>query len=175
MEEIRKIIIQHSRKYPQMQPQDFLKLVYQNEFGPGHFVTDAEACLDWIRKEYRETQCKPQFAAENIGNGLVRVYFSILDESVLPKIRDCFMATAILVSGNRDSFMRKLEILRSLAETHQIALDRDALEEYLAGYDFANCPAVSHSQVYCDSYHPAYRVVSAALFRQLAHWNNSED
>ena len=28
----------HMRRYPQSEPQDWIKLLYQSEFGPGHFV-----------------------------------------------------------------------------------------------------------------------------------------
>ena len=28
----------HMRRYPQSEPQDWIKLLYQGEFGPGHFA-----------------------------------------------------------------------------------------------------------------------------------------
>ena len=38
--ELRNIIFAHLRKYPEMQVADLMKLLYQNEFGAEHMVTD---------------------------------------------------------------------------------------------------------------------------------------
>ena len=45
MEELRAILLAHAKRYPLMQPQDAVKLIYQNEFGGGHLIRDEEACL----------------------------------------------------------------------------------------------------------------------------------
>ena len=36
----------HARRYPLMAPQDFGKLAYQSEFGPGHMVSDPALALE---------------------------------------------------------------------------------------------------------------------------------
>ena len=46
MEELKVILITHANRYPLMQPQDAVKLIYQNEFGGGHLIRDEEACLN---------------------------------------------------------------------------------------------------------------------------------
>ena len=40
----------HMRRYPQSEPQDWIKLLYQSEFGPGHFV-EAGAVLARLKSE----------------------------------------------------------------------------------------------------------------------------
>ena len=49
MEELKVILITHAKRYPLMQPQDAVKLIYQNEFGGGHLIRDEEACLNYLR------------------------------------------------------------------------------------------------------------------------------
>ena len=45
MEELEKILQDHAKRYPQMEPTDGVKLIYQNEFGGGHLIKDENACL----------------------------------------------------------------------------------------------------------------------------------
>ena len=37
---LEKILVEHNRRYPCMQIQDMVKLIYQNEFAGGHLVSD---------------------------------------------------------------------------------------------------------------------------------------
>lgn len=37
-EKFKDIIIEHTKKYPQMQISDLVKLVFQSEFGGGHMI-----------------------------------------------------------------------------------------------------------------------------------------
>ena len=59
MEELRAILIAHAKRYPLMQPQDAVKLIYQNEFGGGHLIRDEEACLNYLRREYTDLEKDP--------------------------------------------------------------------------------------------------------------------
>ncbi len=45
------ILLQHFDRYPQMQPQDAVKLIYQQEFGPGHLIKDEKKALEYLRQE----------------------------------------------------------------------------------------------------------------------------
>ena len=51
-EELLNILKDHLQRYPQMQPQDVVKLLYQNEFGPGHLISDPLVCLNRLKDEY---------------------------------------------------------------------------------------------------------------------------
>ena len=42
MQELERILKDHAARYPQMEAVDYLKLVYQNEFGGGHLVPEGE-------------------------------------------------------------------------------------------------------------------------------------
>ena len=47
MNQLENILTLHARRYPAMEAADYIKLLYQSEFGPGHMVAegDALACL----------------------------------------------------------------------------------------------------------------------------------
>lgn len=47
------ILLLHYRMYPKMQIQDGVKLIYQNEFGPGHLVKDEADSLEQLLEELR--------------------------------------------------------------------------------------------------------------------------
>ena len=41
----------HKNKYPKMTTQDIVKLLYQNHFGPGHFIKDIETIKNYYNHE----------------------------------------------------------------------------------------------------------------------------
>ena len=54
MNELKKIILKHIYKYPKMEVTDIIKLVYQNEFGGGHLISNPENSLRYLKKECDE-------------------------------------------------------------------------------------------------------------------------
>lgn len=160
MEELRAILIAHAKRYPLMQPTDAVKLIYQNEFGGGHLIRDEEACLNYLRREYADLE-KDQTAplCEDIGNGIVRVNLTALKEEDLEQLGKAFVDSAAKHKGTLDSFLNKLEVLRTLTAEGVFAFDLDALNSYLSEYEAAGYPAVSHSEQYRQAYKPAYRIL----------------
>lgn len=160
MEELRAILIAHARRYPLMQPTDAVKLIYQNEFGGGHLIRDAQACLNYLRREYADLEKDPTAPLyEDIGNGIVRVNLAALKEEDLEQLGQNFIASAAKHKGTLDGFLNKLEVLRTLTAEGVFAFDLDSFDSYLSEYESAGYPAVSHSNVYRKHYVPAYRVV----------------
>ena len=161
MEELRAILIAHAKRYPLMQPTDAVKLIYQNEFGGGHLIRDEEACLNYLRREYADLE-KDQTAplCEDIGNGIVRVNLTALKEEDLEQLGKAFVDSAAKHKGTLDSFLNKLEVLRTLTAEGVFAFDLDALNSYLSEYEAAGYPAVSHSEQYRQAYKPAYRIIN---------------
>ena len=138
MEELRAILIAHAKRYPLMQPTNAVKLIYQNEFGGGHLIRDEEACLNYLRREYADLE-KDQTAplCEDIGNGIVRVNLTALKEEDLEQLGKAFVDSAAKHKGTLDSFLNKLEVLRTLTAEGVFAFDLDALNSYLSEYEAA--------------------------------------
>ena len=162
MEELRTILIAHAKQYPLMQPTDAVKLIYQNEFGGGHLIRDEEAYLNYLRREYASVEKDPTAPLyEDIGNGIVRVNLAAVKPEGLEQLGRDFIASATKHKGTLDSFLNKLEVLRTLTAEGVFAFDLDALNSYLSEYEAAGCPAVSHSEQYRQAYQPAYRIIKS--------------
>ena len=162
MEQLRQILLDHGARYPQMEPRDAVKLIYQNEFGGGHLIPDEAACLDYLRREYESVKQRPDLPLlEEIGSEIVRVNLAALDHHGYPlaSVGTAFLLSAAVHHGNPDSFLHKLSTLKELTAEDKMPFSPKDLEAYLESYAAAGYPAVSHSETYRNTYHPAYRVI----------------
>jgi len=160
--ELEQVLTSHAKKYPQMRPCDGVKLIFQNEFGGGHLITDRRKALERLRKEYDEvSKTNGGTLLEEIGNGLVRVRLEALrpEQYSLEELCEDFTRSASLHTGNKQEFLNKLEVLKKLTARGIFGFSTEDLEEYLENYIASGCPPVSHSEVYREAYRPAYRVV----------------
>lgn len=170
MHDLAAILTAHAEKYPLMQPRDAVKLIYQNEFGGGHLIADANASLDRLRSEFSAVEPEPATPLiEDIGNGMVRIMLAALtpEEYPLETLNNDFVRSAGLHIGNLDSFLQKLDVLKGLTRQGVFSFSTEELDAYLADYVATGCPAVSHSQTYRNIYHPAYRVVCRSCLSPL--------
>lgn len=165
MEELRQILLAHRVRYPLMEPQDAVKLIYQNEFGCGHMITNADACLCYLRQEYPEAKKHPTPVEwEPIGNGLGRIYLAAVKEQELEALGQAFLRSGEAHQGTKARFLEKLELLKLMADQSAFPFGPVALDAYLERYTGDGYPAVSHSRAYRNAYHPAYRVVLQSLW-----------
>ena len=164
MNELKQILRAHAKRYPQMQPTDAVKLIYQNEFGGGHLIRDEESCLRYLRSEYASIEKDPHMPLrESIGNGISRVNLAPLEESDLEQLGCDFIRSAASHRGNPESFLEKLSVLNELVSQGVFSFSAGELDAYLEAYARAGYPAVSHSEIYRSAYHPAYRIVKDEL------------
>lgn len=159
------ILKQHSRKYPLMQPCDVVKLIYQSEFGGGHFIADAAGCLRRLTQEYANVTPDPDAPLlEEIGGGMVRVHLAALKEESYPLEQLCsdFIRCAHKKQGSREDFERKLQNMMEHFDQFSFAFTAEEMRQYLRQYRKEGCPVVSHSAEFRAAYHPAYRVICKA-------------
>ena len=165
MEELERILREHAKRYPLMQPTDAVKLIYQNEFGGGHLIWDEEACLNYLRREYADLEKDPTAPLyEDIGNGIVRVNLPAVKPEDLEQLGRAFIDSAAKHKGMLESFLNKLKVLETLTAEGVFHFDTNALSAYLYEYKAAGYPAVSHSPKYREVYKPAYRIIRKAYF-----------
>lgn len=160
------ILTLHAQRYPAMEAEDYIKLLYQSEFGPGHLVAEGDA-LTWLEEEYDQAVAEgyaPSYTAEAIGEGLCRFHLDPrqLRREDLPLLARCFTLSA-RERGSKAGLWRKLGQLTALSWAGKLPLDVTALENTLADYDAAGCPALHHSPDYREAYHPHYRVIDRDL------------
>ncbi len=51
------ILKKHLILYPESEPRDLVKLIYQSCFGCGHMIKDKASALEWIKSEHTEAIC----------------------------------------------------------------------------------------------------------------------
>lgn len=157
---LRNILAAHGARYPRMEPRDAVKLVYQNEFGGGHLISDPAENRERLRTEWSATPRDPAAPLlEDLGDGMARVNLAALREEELEGLERDFLSSARRHTGDRERFLAKLDLLRELAGEGALPFSRAALEDFLKDYVNSGCPALSHSESYRAAYRPAYRVV----------------
>ena len=164
------ILSNHINKYPKMEVQDVIKLLYQNEFGGGHLISDSNKSFTYLTYEYENI--KKDFSLplyEDIGNNLVRLNLKAIDitKISLIEINDIFVSSSNKVKGSMNSFLNKIELVKQLTINNFFNFSYEELNEYLNQYKKNNYPIVSHSKTYKDNYDPSYRVILKDYLRQI--------
>ncbi len=173
------VLLSHFALYPQMEPQDAVKLIYQQEFGPEHLIRDPEKSLAMLKAEIAQLQGggtkEPLY--ESIGSGLCRLNLRPCRDRGIPAedVNRLFVETAQTTQGDEKRFRQGIRILQRLAEEDQTPFDALALDLFLARYPHQPA-AVHHSPRYREAYAPAYRVVAQKRLKAyLAGRRNARD
>ena len=148
-----RILKEHAARYPEMEMQDYGKLVFQSEYGPEHLVTEKQSVLSFLQEEMAEL---PSDAApkniEPIGGGLCRFPLSFCkSETELEALAELFLLTAQEYRGSAEGLLGKIAELQKLPVS--------GMEEWLKEWKENGYPPVHHSQSYREAYHPHYRLL----------------
>ena len=152
----------HLDQYPAMQPQDAIKLTYQNEFGCGHGLTSFADCLARIQSEHKQWGYdSSQKLIEDIGNGYCRINLKAIpdDEYAFLALSRLFMASANAGGGDTHSFEQKINRLPELIKNTNLTFSAAGFMNVFAQWKEERMPLPRHSGVYNDTYKPAYRVL----------------
>lgn len=164
------ILMEHIRRYPQMQVTDAVKLLYQSEFGGGHMIANPARSLEWIKNDWKLARISPletePLVLEEIGGGICRIDLNALSEGLAPEtLNQMFVKTADRTVGTVENFEKKLEILKECCREKLTPFGLEELQVYLDEYKAKGYPPVSHSEEYRKAYGPSYRVVSMSFAR----------
>ena len=164
-------LLQQLAAYPESQPVDAVKFLYQHAFGCGHLLPQETHCIQSIREELLHTAHSAAIPAfEPLGNGLCRLALGNPMVHALPAERIARMMRVTELQFHPDPalFLADLQMLRALARSQsgdvantpvRLPFTSQALQAFLeTGLQPDRLPP-SHSQHYRETYHPAYRVV----------------
>ena len=166
---IRKILLENIQKYPDSEITDIVKLIFQNEFGGGHLITDKNKSLDRIRTEQQNiNECNSAYFAEDIGNGISRLNLANSNEKISAEaVNLCFIASAQEIKGSNESFENKISKLYSLCQEGVMPFSEKQLYEYMQSYKATGYKPVSHSEKYRNTYKPTYRIIKNEYIKLL--------
>ena len=149
---MKEILRNHFYKYPKMQIQDAVKLLFQSEFGPGHLLRNTDYARKLLMEEIELTK-EDEPRVEVISNQYVRYYLGQLTQNDVEDVLSVMIESA-QIQGSKENFMKKLSDLKEMN-----LFDGDELDEYLNEYLKRDSLMVSHSDVYRSCYQPHYRVL----------------
>lgn len=166
-ERLRQLLLQQAAEYPRALAQDFLKLLYQNEFGPGHMISDSLVSLKRVEDESAALACAsgapraPDSYVQPIGGGFCRLSLCAVRDGVLSAgtLNRLFELSAMRPCGSVEGFLQKVEVLEELCESGKLALDAKDVREAVERWQADGSQPFGHSGQYRASYAPSYRVV----------------
>lgn len=182
-EDIISLLTEHAEQFPGMEPTDAVKLLYQNAFGCGHFVSSEEASLAALKREWHDNydDVNATTFVEDIGNGYCRLHLcrELFDKFSVDTVNRLFVMSSRLPQREVSQFINNLAVLQSLVKSGVFSFGYEELVQYLKVYEAAGYKPVSHSETYRNLYNPHYRVVSkdilnySGLFDKVFELNES--
>ena len=163
-EAFERIILGHVQRYPGLQPQDLYKLIYQAAMGCEHAVQDAAEARSGLEKEVKGLRGGPKEPAKDpiapdarIVRINLRPYFA--ERGDLERLFRAFIQTASKFVGSMESFRRYISYAEEMAVLGKLPLSSNIVKRFFIKMETERFPAVHHSDIYRQSYRPAYRVV----------------
>lgn len=162
--ETRKFLLDCAENYPKAQIADYVKHLYQSEFGGGHMIDDEAASLELLKKEIAvltDTQKKKPYLFPLCGS-FCRMNLSASRELSPEMMNRIFVESAKGVpKAARFAFEEKLRLFLELCREQNslFPFDVKEVEDYLEEYKRLGYCAVRHSEEYRKAYQPAYRVI----------------
>jgi len=178
MKEVEKAIANQVQLHPATTLQDVYKSFYQDEFGPGHMISDPEAVRAYMESELAADDYLPGEArTEPTGSEgrYTRVSLALVKEGVISEdeLLEAFLAGAKSVSAeDLQAWKRKWPKICDAARWLGLKgydRDRSMLDSLLSLPEGSY--AVHHSRQYAEAYHPHYRIVETQLFEKLMEKN----
>jgi uridine kinase/riboflavin transporter FmnP len=162
-EEIKGLVKKQLELYPKAEAVDLLKVLYQNEFGPGHLITNPLKNLQLLEKEAWDLTDKSsnENPVEPIGNGLCRLHLRALSSKGLDvnTLAKFFALSAVRLRGNRARFLQKVHVLEELCRDKKVKMKETQVKEALTKWEQDGGGLFRHSEIFRTTYAPAYRVV----------------
>lgn len=157
MTKLNQLLHDHYVNFPDLEPQDAVKFLYQHHMGPGHLIADKSVALSRLQEEWDSVSADPNAPLfHSIGNGLCRLN---LNRCKADKLSQSTVAKIFSLTAQRFTpTPKKLE--SSLDLVYSLPLPKDEVDAYLRQYRAQGYPMISHSARFREQYHPAYRIVS---------------
>lgn len=163
-------LIHCAKTHPRAHIEDFVKRLYQSEFGGGHMVKDEKDSLERLRQEIAgmtDRQKRQPYFDVFFGD-YCRMNLSISKLLSVELMNRIFMLSSQTVpKGAWCRFEEKLKLLFELCrkQPELFRFTPEQAKEYLIEYKKAGYPVVHHSAEYRKAYEPAYRVVRKEYVR----------
>ena len=168
------ILIEQIKNHPNQTLQDVYKSCYQDEYGPGHIISDESSSLNYLFEETNsiEKDYNPPTIFEKAGleGNFIRVDLSLIKNGTLPIL---ILFKSLLISaeiGNQKTDEGWAEIWSDIVEEIKSSdLKFDNFEEDVIRLNIisnSDDKVVHHSDLYENIYHPHYRIIEKNVFEK---------
>ena len=169
------ILLEQLKNHPNQTLQDVYKSCYQDEYGPGHIISDEQSSLNYLVQETNtmEKDYNPVTLFERTGldGDYVRVDLSLLQNNTVPLF---VLFKSLLFSaqiggqktddGWPDIWSNVVEEIKNAGlEFPNFEEDVERLSEISKSDD----KVVHHSDIYEETYHPHYRIIEINVFKEF--------
>lgn len=144
-----------------MQIKDLFKFIYQSAFGCEHLVSNIDAVTEYIYKEHGEISTSDHTAVEALDGSYYRVPLSVLNNGLKAEtLGKLFFLSAKKEANGKNALTEKLDVAEELIREKLLPFSEAEFKEAAEGWANEDYPAVRHSDIFRQNYHPAYRVIS---------------
>ncbi len=162
-------IKKHVERYPQTQPRDVYKLIFQGVYGVAHIITGR--AREYLREEagrisLEDYPDRPLIEPISPDGSMVRVNlrpFLRMNLSLDGLFR--VMTASADVEGDDERFIKLWRVFVGLVETGEITMELEGIRGIQESIDMKGIKPMHHTEPYRQAYYPAYRVVRLNLFR----------
>lgn len=162
--ETRKFLLDCAENFPKAQITDYVKHLYQSEFGGEHMITDEKASLAYLKEEMEhltEKQRKKPYFFSLCGR------FCRMNLSAGKVISPEMMNRLFVASSNHVpkaawfALEEKLKLFLELCRENPklFPFTPEEVENYIREYKVKGYRPMHHSEEYRKAYEPAYRVI----------------
>ena len=154
-------LLKHYRKYPKLQIEDIFKYIYQSAFGCEHLVSDEKFAVDYIRREFSETEILKNTEIEALDGEYSRVPLSLLSEGMSAEtLGKIFCLSSKKELCGMEKLLEKLRAARELVISGELPFSLCEFDKRVALWKDGGYKAVHHSDAFRFEYSPHYRVIS---------------
>ncbi|MDD5645684.1 MAG: DUF4111 domain-containing protein [Candidatus Bipolaricaulis sp.] len=169
---MRRILIEHARRYPLWRLDDLYKLVHQAAMGSEHAVIDETRARAWLVREMAEVgpgPDEPLVDPISPEGGIVRVHLRPyvrrgLDPDLLA---EGFVRTAREFRGTPEAVEMALAEAAQLAREGMLTFPEAGVRLFADRMRRAGFAPIHHSAAYAAAYRPAYRVVARTCMGEV--------
>lgn len=159
--ETKKLIENQLKRYPLLQIQDVFKFLYQSVFGCEHMLTSLDNAILGIEKEAASMSFMEHPVTEELDGDSCRIPLSYLEKGLSPKtLGQLFFLSSNEPKGDLSLLLTKLETVKEMIREGSLPFTMHAFEEAFANWEEAGFSALHHSEIFHDTYQPAYRVIA---------------
>ena len=169
------ILLEQIKNHPNQTLQDVYKSCYQDEYGPGHLISNESSAINSLLQEINtiEKDYTPITLFEQTGiyGNYLRVDLTLVRDGVIPFFVLFRALTISATIGGQKSDENWSTIWSEIVEEVKKAeLKFENFEEDLANLDTiskSEDKVVHHSEMYENIYHPHYRIIEKNAFEKF--------